>query len=392
MDLGTEPNETDSFPRVTARDLFLVLQIFDRTHVTTLENVRLRICVDREKQRRGTFLWSAARDTSVELVKLGLVEGACNVKNSQQYESMKHNQLTLTQRGQQLLNQFMLDRGAGYDALFFALVAQHAYLRKFISFLNQYNIVAPVITSMEEHVSPRYRTNTMLVEDVAEQRFETESMLDRVGNRLGRKLDEDERSEIASAIGRFVREAVPSASSDDTTRFAKGFLEKLNGIVIPAVFRKAGMGFDFRTHRALWAIGQEFKLWTVILSHPAYNAWLIIRTSMICLNEQTTALESVSFDYGLKQTGDGFLGKLFTAYQDIQKIKTGTFVAAWELRAVFCATFRCQPTVFNTLLDRSYDGSDEYALQLEIQRQKPQHETPVRARNRNIGSIRVVRR
>lgn len=387
-----EPNETDSFPRVTARDLFLVLQIFDRTRLTTLENVRLRICIDREIQRRGTFLWSAARDTSVELVRLGLVEGACNVKNSQQYESMSHNQLILTARGQQLLDRFKSDRGAGYDALFVGLVAQHAYLRQFISVLNHQDIVAPVITSMEEHVSPRYATNVVLAEDVAKQRFETESMLDRVGNRILRRLDEDETSEIASAVDRLVREGVPSALGDDTTRFAKSFLEKLNFIVIPAIFRKAGVGFDFRTHRALWAIGQEFKLWTVILSHPAYNAWLIVRTSTICLNEQANALASVSFDYGLKQTGDGFLGKLFAAYQDVQKIRTGTFVVAWELRAVFCARFRCQPTVFNTLLDRSYGGSDEYALQLEIQRQKPQHETPVRARNRNIGSIRVVRR
>jgi len=387
-----EPNETDSFPRVAARDLFLVLQIFDRARSTTLENVRLRICVDRKKQRRGIYQYTTARDASAELVRLGLVEGACNVKDPQQYESMKHNQLTLTASGQELLSQFKSDRGAGYDVFFFALVAQHAYLRQFISVLNQHDIVAPVITSMEEHVSPRYATNVVLAEDVAEQRFDTESMLDLIGHRIGRKLDEDERSEIASAVDRLVCEAVPSALSDDTTRFAKSFLDKLNGIVMPAIFRKSGMGFDFRTHRALWAIGQEFKLWTVILSHPAYYAWLIVRTSTIRLNEQANALASVSFDYGLKQTGDGFLGKLFAAYQDVQKIRTGTFVAAWELRAVFCARFRCQPTVFNAFLDRSYDGSDEYALQLEIQRQKPQHETPVRARNRNIGSIRVVRR
>lgn len=387
-----EPNETDSFPRVTARDLFLVLQIFDRIRQTTLENIRLRICVDREIQRRGTFLWSAARDTSVELVRLGLVEGACNVKNTQQYESMRHNQLTLTPRGQELLDRFKTDRGAGYDTLFAGLVAQHAYLRQFISALNKQDIVAPVITSMEEHVSSRYATNVALAEAVAERRVDTEEMLDRIGRRIGRQLDEDERAEIAGAVEELVRDAVASALGDDTTRFAKSFLEKLNSIVIPAIFRKAGMGFDFRTHRALWAIGQEFKLWTVILSHPAYNTWLIVRTSTMCLNEQGNALASVSFDYGLKQMGGEFLGKLFAAYQDVQRIRSGTFVAAWELRAVFCARFRCQPTVFNTLLDRSYDGSGEYALQLEIQRQKPQHETPVRAGNRNIGSIRVVRR
>ena len=49
--------------------------MFDQNPETTLENIRLRICVDRKKQRRGTFLWSAARDTTTELVRLGLIEG-----------------------------------------------------------------------------------------------------------------------------------------------------------------------------------------------------------------------------------------------------------------------------------------------------------------------------
>jgi len=386
------PIETDSFPRVLARDLFLVLQIFDRTRETTLENVRLQICVDRKVQRRGVSRWSSARDTSVELVKLGLIEGACNVKNTQQYESMRRNKLALTSRGRELLDQFKKDRGGSYDSLFALLVARHPYLRQFIQVLNQQDITAPVITSMEEHVSSRYRTNAALAGDVAARRFDTTEMLERVARRCGRQLDEDERSEITTGVSDLVRDAVPSALSDETTAFAKTFLEKLNFIVIPAVFRKSGMGFDFRTHRALWAIGQEFKLWMVILSHPAYNAWLIVRTSTIRLNEEANALASISFDYGLKQVGDGFLGKLFAAYQDLQKIKTGTFAAAWELRAVFCARFRCQPTAFNALLDQSYEGSSEYALQLEIQRQKPQHEAPVRAHNRNIGAIRVLRR
>jgi hypothetical protein len=385
-------NETDSFPRVGARDLFLVLQIFDRTRQTTLENIRLRICVDREIQRRGTFLWSAARDTSVELVRLGLVEGACNVKNTQQYETMRHNQLTLTPRGQELLDGFRTDRGAGYDALFAGLVAQHAYLRQFISILNHKDIVAPVVTSMESHVSPKFTSNVALAEAVTKRRFDPKDMMDRLEQRIGCKLEEVEKSAISNAVEGLVRDVLPSAFCDDLDRFAKGFLEKLNGIIIPAIFRKDGMSFDYRTHRALWAIGQEFKLWTVIRSHPAYDAWLIVRTATISLNEELNCLASTSFDFGLQETGNGFLGKLFLAYQDAQKIRSGTFIPAWELRAVFCTRFRCQPTVFNTLLDQSYDGSAEYALQLEIQRQKPQHEPPVRARNRNIGSIRVVRR
>jgi hypothetical protein len=299
----------------------------------------------------------------------------------------------LTARGQELLTQLKVNRGGAYDVLFAALVRQHPYLRQFISVLNQGDIVAPVISSWEEHVSPRYAANAVLAEDIADGKFDTEPMLDRIAKRLGRELDSDEIFEITQSVDRLVQEALPSATNDDTARFAKSLLEKLTGIVIPAIFRKAGMPFDFRTHRALWAIGQEFKIWTTIISHPAYAALLVVRTATIVLDEVSDTLSSIAFDYGLEKTGDGFLGKLFSAYQDVQRIKSGTFVLAWELRAVFCARFRCQPSVFNNLLDRFYNGSDEYALQLEPQRQKPQHEkTPVRARNSNIGSIRIVRR
>jgi hypothetical protein len=67
-------------------------------------------------------------------------------------------------------------------------------------------------------------------------------------------------------------------------------------------------------------------------------------------------------------------------------------VSAWELRGVFCYDNRCQLSVFNRLFDESYSGSEEYKLQLEIQRQKPQHEVAVRAGQRNIGAVRVVKR
>src|SRR3954469_19556796 len=107
--------ETDSVPRVSARDLFMVLQLFERRPETTLEEVRLRICVDREKQRRGTALWSSARDTAGELVKLGLIEGATYARTSRLYEMMKSNKLTLTDDGRNLLGRLKVDKKGAYD-------------------------------------------------------------------------------------------------------------------------------------------------------------------------------------------------------------------------------------------------------------------------------------
>jgi hypothetical protein len=48
--------------------------------------------------------------------------------------------------------------------------------------------------------------------------------------------------------------------------------------------------------------------------------------------------------------------------------------------------------VFNNLFDQDFSQSQDFKLHLEIQRQKLQHESPVRAGNRNIGTVRVVKR
>src|SRR5262249_55292447 len=127
----TQGTETDSVPRVTARDLFMVLQLFERRPENTLEEVRLRICVDRQKQRRGTCVWSAARDTSGELVKLGLIEGSPYARNARQYETLKSNKLTLSAVGEELIGRLKEDRKGAYDELFRRLVAQHPYVRDF---------------------------------------------------------------------------------------------------------------------------------------------------------------------------------------------------------------------------------------------------------------------
>ena len=386
----TPTTETDSFPRISARDLFLVLKVFDQNPETTLENIRLRICVDRKKQRRGTFLWSAARDTTAELVRLGLIEGSCYAKNTQQYEAMKTNKLRVTADGRKLSQIHTSDRAGAYDRLLESLSANHPYLRRFIVVLNRGTIFAPVISSMRDHVSQRYGTNVVLAEDVAKGQFEYKNLWASLGNRLKRNLERTEKAEISDAVERLVVDSKPGAVVDDTTRFAKGFLNKLNDIVIPAILRRDGLGFDFRTHRTLWAMGQEFRVWAVIRSHPEFDGWRILLTSKISVNDNV--LSNLTFDYGLTATRNGFMGKLYAAYQKLQALKQGTFVAAWKLRAVFCIDNHCQPSVFNTLFDESIGKSGGYRLDLEIQRQKPQHEKPLRAGKRNIGSIRVAKR
>lgn len=289
-DQKPQGTETDSVPRVSARDIFMVLQLFDRRPETTLEEVRLRICVDREKQRRGTFLWSAARDTSGELVKLGLIEGSPSARNTRQYELMKSNVLTLTGNGKALLGLLKNDRKAAYDDLFLRLVAKHPYVREFIRALNRKDFIAPVISSMKDHVDARYSSHTVLATELAAGRFDTKAFCEQLVERIQRPLRPAEQSEIEDKVKEMVNESRRSAVLEDGTKLSKLIINRLNDIIIPAIFRVDGLGFDARSHRALWSIGDDFKTWATLRSHPEYDGWLIYRTATIELNADGSQL------------------------------------------------------------------------------------------------------
>ena len=391
MDEKTQGTETDSVPRVTVPDLFMVLHVFDRSPETTLEEVRLRICVNRKQKYRGTGLWSAARDTSGELVKLGLIEGSPSARNAKHYETIKGNKLTLTADGRALITQFKAERKGAYAEVFKRMVAKHPYVRDFIRALDRGDIFAPVISSMKDHVAQKYGSHTGLSGDLAVGKFETKAFLATLVERLQRDLTADEEAEIVEKVREMVSGANRSAVLDDGTKLPKLILNRLNDIIIPAVFRSVGLGFDTRSHRALWSLGEDFKTWGTLRSHPQHPLWLIYRTAKIGLSEDGTQLARIDFEHGINQTGEDFLKKLFTAYQTLQSVRGGTFVQSWELRAVFCYENRCQMSVFDKLFDQWSAGSVEFKLRMEIQRQKPQHEEPVRVGKRNIGSVRVVK-
>ena len=203
---------------------------------------------------------------------------------------------------------------------------------------------------------------------MAEGRFETEELLAGLAKRIGRDLRPGEVHEIEENIEGVVKAARQSALGDDAAGLMKTVSNRLNDIVLAALFRSDGLGIDQRSHRALWSLGEDFKTWAVVHSHPEYDGWLIYRTASLELTQDGMQLARVEFDHGLKQTGEGFLGKLYAVYQKLQARKGNTFVPAWELRAVFCYDHRCQLSVFDNLFDKAYGGSDEFKLQLEIQR------------------------
>jgi hypothetical protein len=382
----------DSIPRVTVRNLFIALRLFESGCSTTLENLRLRFCLDRKKKPKGDYLFPTAVIVAGEMQKLGLIEGGSLPKATKKtHEAAKGKTLKVTAYGQELLRMFLEDRAAAFDNLFKRVYAAHRNLQTFVSVISQKTLFAPLATSVKDHVGAAYGSGTALADAVAGGKLDIDETLRLLAQRMGRALSETENAEIGGGITALVKDSKISAKSDDGTEFAKNFLAKLNDVVVRAVFRADGLPFDYRTLWTIWSLGAEFKLWGTTTAHPDYNGTVIYRTATISLSDDREEVRDLVFDSGLKKTGENFLAKMFATYQKLQALRKSKFVNAWELRAVFCLDNRCQQSVFNRLFEEHYADSDAYNLHFEIQQSKSRHEVPLRAGKRSVGTILMTR-
>jgi hypothetical protein len=384
--------ETDSIPRTTLKDLFAALSVVAKDSPSTLENMRQHFCIERKRRVAGDLQWSTASANAEELKRLGLLEVSAIPKNKKYFERLKERPVTITDSGTRLYHKFKESRADAYDRLFMMMYEAHPYMQTLVRLLKERHIFAPVMTSLKDHVSPRYTNATALVEDVSRSEIDLDSLLRLLEGRLKRPLLEQERIDISEGMRKLVGEVALAAASDEPTEFAKKFLLKTNEVIFLSVFKHDGLTFDYRTHRTLWSFGQEWKLWQATGDHPEYDGRLVFITATIELAEQGDKVERLSFDSGLAKTRENFLDKLYDAFQKVQKATKGTFALAWQLRAVFCFDNRCQETVFDRLMEDHYTGSEQYDLTLEIQRQHGQFERPLRVGGRNIGLVRVIKK
>ena len=384
--------ETDTIPRINLTDLFLTLRAFEDETDVALDDIRLRFCVNRKKKLCGDLHWSTAVANTTELQRLGLIEGTPFPKDRRSYEQVRTTKMRATTPGLNLLDTFRDDRGQAYDRLFQAMYTTHSYLRVFVGAIMRRELIAPVLTSLKEHVSDRYTSASILADDVVRRSLDFDSFLRSLEKRLKRPLTSHETADIQSGTLTLLDESGASAVSDDPTEFAKKLLLKLNDIVLPALLKREGLTFDYRTHRTIWSFGQAWKMWQAMSSHPDYDVRLVYPTATIRLDPKEEKVLNVSYDRGLGATGKHFLHRLNDAYLKLQRDGRGTYALAWELRSVFCYEYRCQESVFDRLMKKHYVGSDEFELQMDIQRQKTQCDRPLRVGNRNIGLIRVVKK
>ncbi len=378
----------DSIPRVSVRDLFIALRQLEADDTVTLENIRLKFCYDRNAKRKGDYMFATVVIVAGELQKLGLLENSPLPKaTSKTYEVAKDKTVAISESGRKMLRLFKDDRSAAFDELFSMMYSAHRNLQAFVAVIAERNVFAPLVTSVKDHIGADYGSASALATAVEGGELDTGEMLRLLGQRMGRALTEEECAEIRGGVEKLVAESKISAANDESSEFAKNFLAKLNDIIVPAIFRADGLLFDYRTHRTIWSLGEEFKLWGSTTSHPDYPGTVVYRTATIRLSSSRGQVGDLVFDSGLVPTGKNFLSKMYAAYQKLQAIRKSKFVNAWELRSVFCLDNRCQKSVFDKLFEENYAGGDGYELHFEIQQAKSRHELPLRAGKRSVGTI-----
>jgi hypothetical protein len=384
--------ETDSIPRIQLTDLFITLKEFHGEEVRSLDELRLKICANRQKSPAEDRYWATTRDIAVELQRLGLAIGGPFPKDRRAFETMRQTKLKITTAGNNLLHLFQADKAGAYDHLFCTMFRAHPYLQAWVKAILRNPLSIPVITSSKEHVSARYAVAKVLVDDVANESFEVDSLCVNLSRRLQRELTPSEIARIKDGVWHLSQQWSASAALEEPSQFAKKFLQKLNDVVLPVLMGSVGLTFDFKTHQTLWSFGRDWKLWDSTARHPDWDVRLVFKTASIKLAESNGDVEQIVFDSGLERTKERFLEKLYQAYTKLQKEGRGTFVVVDELRAVFCFDNSCQETVFDRLVAEHYVGSAEFELNMEIYRKSGQHDKPIRIGNRNIGLIRVVKR
>ncbi len=385
--------ETDTIPRIKIRDLISAIQFLSRNDAPTLEALRVKLNADRGTLSGGTAGYSVARDVASELDRLGLAHVGSLPKDAKGFEKKRNTILRLNHEGDKLAEQIRTDRAGAYANILKGLYNAHPYVRRYIFAVIRSPFIAPVVTSAKQHISAKYGNAKALADDVAASKFELASLVELTEKRVARSLSADERSEIEKGVNDLVAKLRVPAATEPQTEFARKMLMAINEIVVPAVLRREGLGFDFNSLRRLWLMGTEFQISWATSAHPQRDGWLTFDTATIQLSDQQDRIEAVRFDSGLRSMTDGFLDRLFEAYSLMQSWGQPSVVTAWELRATFCFENRCAPGVFDHLFREYYGGSDVYRIEKDFApRNKPAHEQGLRITGREIGLIRISRR
>ena len=383
--------ETDSIPRIRVRDMMLAIQALGRDRAPTLEELRLKLSLDRHETGR-TANYSVARDVAGELARQGYADVGPLPKDARAFEKKRDTPIVLTGAGRELAATLRTDASAAYATVLKSFYRTHPYFRRIALAVTKEPILTPVVTSTERHLSPRYASTRRLAADVAQGQFDASGLMGFTATRLQRKLTDEEVAEIASGLERLVEKSSHAAQTEVQTEFARKFLSNVNEIVVPAVLRRIGLGFDYNTLRRLWKMGEEFQTWWSTSAHREYDAWLTFATANLGFSSHSAELEDLSFENGLDRVRDGFLDELYEVYRQMQASGSGSIVKAWELRAAFCYHRRCAPGVFNRLFEENYNGSETYEISKDFPRNKPPHEDPLVLGGRSIGLIRITRR
>ena len=181
--------ETDSVPRIEILDLVTGVKFLEKAPAPTLDDLRLKLNLRREKFGSTTG-YSIARDVASELGRLGYATVGPLPKDRVAFEKKRDIPIRLTEMGGELASLLVPKAIAqAYEAVLWRLYETHPYFRRFIVAVARAPFLAPVVTGAERHIAPRYGEAKVLADDVARGSFDSTALLARLEDRLERPLE-----------------------------------------------------------------------------------------------------------------------------------------------------------------------------------------------------------
>lgn len=388
-------NETDYIYRILIKDLLLVLSIFNERQNVTLEEIRLRLCLNKRKKTKSTQLWSTARDIVTELKNLGYLNCGSLPSSSQKFEELKENKIELQKEGKVCIDIYNSDKARGYDLLLKKLFSKHLYIRKYYNVLCNNNLFIPIITSLGGHVSDKYNQQDILINDIRKNKFEKDLFLIKLEKWI-RELKfiqiENIIKNISTKLDMLLIDCKNSAISEGAGEFSNKFLQKLNDIVIPVVMEEHDLSFDFTTHQNLRIWGRDLLLWNYSTTYPFVDATIVYKTADILTDATREIIEKIQYASS-KEIELNFLERLYLTNEIMRKKLNTTYFSIWEFRSVFCYENKCQNKTFDRLLNKYNRNNDKYDISLELQRKyPPKGEDSIFINKLKMGSVRIIKK
>lgn len=378
----------DSIPRIRIEQLLDSLSLIASSEsACTFDRVRRALHRSSKRQAPPSreAMWTAARDVLTDLGKLGLITAGPLPRKRSEVERLKETPCRASKQGEAVARLYRESRGKAFDAILILWMNAHPYFRAFTSRLLESPMYIPDITSIKQ-----------LGQGL---RFPTEphSLAERIIESCTARLQavdfpkEKTRVFQAKVVDRVEPLARVSALRGIDTKHIVDTIE--DTIVVPAILKSEGLGFDSVTMQHIIRCSQDFYSAAVTSSHPEFAGRVLFATCDFApdpLLHTSAAVVEVKH-HGQSYVSQQFAESLISSYRTLSG-SSQAYVDVYPLRALVCRDLRIQPLIFSLCLESIIERGKESGIIIYTElpfSPPPQGESYVLINGHRVGLVKL---